>query len=256
MKGYQHLVWLLLCLLALSCQKDDMPQGYSASPPPAALEPVQLTQLAAGIHEQTAALPSGGTLRYTVSVPDSYDPKTPVPVVVALHYGGEVTPFYGRGMIDELVEPALHDLEAVVISPDSLGGDWTSSLNEQAVVWLTRSVMKGYAINPKQVLLTGFSMGGKGTWFIGSRNQDLFTVAIPIAGEPAGGLDWKIPIYAIHSSADEVVPIGPARSHVDNLKARGVTAEFKTVAGPTHYQTTEYAAPLKDAVPWLLQVWK
>src|SRR3954470_13385084 len=116
-----------------------MPPGHSASPPPAALEPVQLTQLAAGIHEQTADLPSGRTLRYTVLVPDGYDPKTPVPVVVALHYGGEVTPFYGRGMIDELVEPGLHDLGAVVIAPDSLGGDWTSTVNEQAVVWLTRS---------------------------------------------------------------------------------------------------------------------
>lgn len=256
MKQYPCLIWLVPCLLALSCQKETKEQPPPVAGNVLALEPVQLPQLASGVHEQTTSLPSGGTLRYTVSVPDGYDSKKPVPLIVALHYGGEVTPFYGRGMIDGLVEPALKDLRAVVIAPDSLGGDWTSPRNEKAVVWLTRSIMKSYAIDPKKVLLTGFSMGGQGTWSIGSRYQNLFTAAIPVAGEPAGGLDWKIPVYVIHSPKDEVVPIAPTRNHVERLKAKGVKADLKEVSGLTHYQTSEYAAPLKEAVPWLQQVWK
>jgi predicted peptidase len=255
MKRHPCLIWLVYCVLAPSCRQDKKEQP----PPPAkatALDAITLPPVGPGVHEQTASLPTGGQLRYTISVPNGYDSKKPVPLIVALHYGGEVTPFYGRGMIDGLVGPALQDLRAVVIAPDSLGGDWTSARNEDAVVWLTRSVIKSYAIDPKKVALTGFSMGGQGTWFIGSRHQDLFTAAIPVAGEPAGGLDWKIPIYVIHSRKDEVIPIEPTRKHLEQLKAQGVKVEFKEVTDLTHFQTPKYAAALKEVVPWLGQVWK
>src|SRR3954468_1352684 len=106
--------------------------GTTASAPEPSL-------LSPGVHEQTAALPGGGTLRYTISVPGGYDPEEQVPLVVALHDGGEVTPFCGRGMVDGLVGPAFADLGAVIVAPDSLGDDWTTDENEQAVVWLTGS---------------------------------------------------------------------------------------------------------------------
>src|SRR5262245_16668730 len=253
MHRYRYAFFLPLCLLLASCPRG---KNDASAPKPAAVEPGSLSQLGAGVHHETAALPGGGTLRYSISVPPGYDPKKPVPLVVALHYGGDVEPFYGRGMIDSLVGPAFGELGAVLVAPDSLGGDWTTSKNEQAVVWLTRSVMKTYAIDPKKVALTGFSMGGQGTWDVGVRNQDLFTAAIPVAGEPAGGTDWKIPVYVIHSRNDEVIPIKPAREHVEKLKAEGVKVEWKEVSGLTHFQTGRYATPLRDAVPWLRQAWK
>jgi predicted peptidase len=217
-----------------------------------------LPQAGPGIHQQTAALPNGAILRYTVSVPLGLNGNKPVPLIVALHYGGDVTPFYGRGMIDELVGRAFGELAPVIVAPDALGGgDWTTPQNEQAVVWLTRSVMKSYPIDPKQVVLTGFSMGGQGTWFIGGRHQDLFTAAIPVAGEPRGGvLEWTVPVYVLHSENDTVLPLGPTRRHVEQLKAKGANIELKVVSGVTHYQTPKFAAPLKEAVPWLRQVWR
>ncbi len=256
MKRLYYLLWLVPCVLVLACQSDKKVQPSNPAGKAPSVEPAQLAQLAVGVHQQTATLPTGDTLRYTVSVPTGYDTKKPVPLIVVLHYGGDVTPFYGREMIDDLVTPALSSLGAVVVAPDALAGDWTSLQNEKAVIWLTQSIMRSYSIDSKKVLLTGYSMGGKGTWFIGSRNQNLFTAAIPVAGEPAGGLDWKIPVYVIHSRKDEVIPIAPARRHVDQLKAKGVNAEFKEVANLTHYQTPEYAASLKGAIPWLQQVWK
>jgi predicted peptidase len=159
-------------------------------------------------------------------------------------------------MIDELVGPAFKDLGAVLVAPDSLEGDWTTTKNQQAVVWLTRSIMKSYAIDPKRVVLTGYSMGGQGTWFIASRNQDLFTAAIPVAGEPAGGSNWRIPLYVIHSKDDEIIAVGPTQKHVEELKAKGVKVEWKELTGLTHYQTPRYTAALRGTVPWLQQVWK
>jgi predicted peptidase len=246
-------VFLLLPVLFTACNGDRKGQPGKPSGQGATEE---MKPLPGGVHQQTITLSTGGTLRYTISIPQWGDATKPAPLVVVLHYGGEVTPFYGREMIDDLVGPALRSLNAIIIAPDAMSGDWTSAKNEAAVVWLTQTVMKTYGTDPKKVLLTGFSMGGKGTWHIGSKHQDLFTAAIPIAGEPTGTADWKIPVYVIHSTKDEVIPIAPARKHAEKLKTQGAKVTFKELTTLTHFQVPEYGAPLKDALPWIESVWK
>src|SRR5262249_22434775 len=136
----------------------------------------------------TANVPGVDAIKFTIDIPDGYDGKTPVPLVLALHFGydgAKPKPHYGKGMIDAF-RPGLAGLNAIVIAPDALGGSWTDARNEQAAVWLTKSAMKTYAIDPKKVVITGFSLGGEGAWFIGSRHQDVFTGAIPVAAPTAG----------------------------------------------------------------------
>jgi predicted peptidase len=240
----------------MGCQKST---GSSSVPPPPAIPDTKLLDAKGpGLHQVTAKMPDGEQLRYTISVPAGYDGKSPVPLVIALHYAGDVTPFYGRGMIEGFTATALRELNPIIVAPDALdGGDWQTAKNEKAVVWLTKSIMKTYAIDAKKVLLTGFSMGGKGTWYLGGRHQDLFTAAIPIAGAPDDvAAEWKIPIYVIHSSKDEILALEPTKKHVEELKAKGVKIEFKVLDDLTHYQVGRYARPLREAVPWLKEVWK
>lgn len=249
---------LFFCLVLLgtvlaSCQKSDpQPSGFLLVP-----EAVPLTPAGPGVHQQSVTMPTGATLRYTLSIPLGYDSSRLRPLIVALHSDGEVTPYYGRSMIVSLVRPAFDALGAVAVAPDALdGGDWTSVTNEMAVVWLTQCIQKSYAIHPRKVLLTGFSMGGQGTWFIAGRHKDLFTTALPIAAKPAGGeVGWTIPVYVIHSQNDEVIPLGSTRQHVETLKARGAKVELKVIAGVTHYQTFKYVGALREAIPWLKRAW-
>src|SRR5262249_54156034 len=114
-----------------------------------------------------------------------------------------------------------------------------------------------YAIDPKRVVITGFSLGGEGTWYIGSRHQDLFTGAIPVAAPVAGGdVTWTIPVYVIHSDKDEIVSYSRAKCHADAIKAKGAILEFKTVGGLSHYKTPAYASSVGEAVKWLQTEWK
>jgi predicted peptidase len=223
-------------------------------------EPTKLATLPPGIHQLTVAVPSGNLLRYTISIPPKLKPENPVPLIIALHYGysGKLTPFYGGSFMKQLVKPAFEELDAVIIAPDVLGdGDWTTQTNEQAVVWLTRIVLKLYPVNPKKVLITGFSMGAIGTWYIGGRHQDLFTAAIPVEGKPVdGNLNWTIPVYVIHSKKDEILPLEPTQKYVEKLKDKGANVEFKIIDNLAHYETSRYVKPLKEAQSWLNQVWK
>jgi len=227
----------------------------ASSAPTASSESSSVPVLPPGTHQHVVARPGGAVLRYTLFVPSEYGKAGPAPLIVALHYAGEVTPFYGRGMIDGLVRPAFADLQAVIVAPDSLGGHWTTDENEAAVVWLVREVMKSYAVDPHKVVLTGYSMGGIGTWFIGSKHQDQFTAAIPVASAPAGDADWRIPLYVIHSTDDEILPIAPVREHVARLRARGARIEWREVSRLSHYNTGAFVPALRDASSWLAQLW-
>lgn len=213
-------------------------------------------ELSPGTHQQAVRGADGATIRYTISVPVGYSRAVPVPLIVVLHYGGAVTPFFGRGIIDGFAEPGFRALHAILVAPDSLGGDWTTEQNGTAVVWLARQVMKTYAVDPRKVALSGYSMGGIGTWFIAARNQDLFTAAIPVASAPAGDADWRIPLYVIHSRDDEIMPIARIRDHVDRLKAGGARIEWRELGGLTHYETGAYGPALGEAASWLEQVWR
>ena len=81
-----------------------------------------------------------------------------------------------------IVSPALKDLNAIIVAPDCPTRSWSDPAAEQAVMALLQNVMKEYAVDRRRILVTGFSLGGRGTWFMSSRHADLFTGAIPIAG--------------------------------------------------------------------------
>ena len=219
----------------------------------------ELKKLPPGIHKLTAEVPGVGVVNYTIEVPETYDGKTPVPLILALHYGYEgakPAPYTGAVLL-RVLGPGLGSLKAIVIAPDVVDGDWTDTKNETAAVWLTKAVIKTYAIDPKRIVITGFSMGGEGTWFIGSRHQDLFTGAIPIAAPVAASdATWKIPVYVIHSDADETVSYEGANEHANDIKKKGATLEFRTAKGLTHQDTGAYADTLPDALKWLQSKWK
>jgi predicted peptidase len=211
-----------------------------------------------GIHEQTLSLPDGQTVRYTLSIPDSYRDDRPSPLVVALHFGGRITPFYGRNILEGLVRPALADLDAIIVAPDALDHGWNDARDEAAVLALMDHLAAKLSIDPKRVLCTGFSMGGVGTWYLAARHPDRFTAAIPVAGRPVTdqpATAFKVPVFAIHGRLDEVMPLAATEAHIAALKASGSNAGLLIIDGVTHYQTDGFVEPLRSAVPWVRRVW-
>ena len=102
-----------------------------------------------------------------------------------------------------------------MVAPDFRGGAWSSSANEHVVNVLMEDVLKNYNIDRKKIAVTGFSMGGTGAWHYGMKYPDRFSAVIPVAGTPPPALsEWRLPVLAIHSRADEVVPIQPTQKAI------------------------------------------
>lgn len=213
-----------------------------------------------GLHKlECPAPPSGRAMKYVISVPPNLEPGVKVPLVVTLHYGGKGGDYYGESMVTDFTGPAVAELNAIVVGPDSLvGDDWDLPVNSSHVAYLTKSLAKSYPVDEKKILITGFSAGGIGTWYITSKSSGLFSAAIPVAGDPkSNAKDWKLPVYAIHATGDEVVRIGPTKRVIQELAGRGVDAKLNELGGGiTHYDSAKYAPAMRDAVTWLKTVWK
>jgi dienelactone hydrolase len=216
---------------------------------------------AASAEDRMLTLADGSELRYGLHLPDGAG-DGPLPLVVGLHYawGGGPTPppYYGRDYMNLLVRPGLAGLGAILVAPDCPGRGWADPRSDAAVMELVAAVRQEFDIDPDRIVVTGYSMGGMGTWSFASRHPDLVSAAVPIAGRPTAEIlaGWDdLPVYAIHGVEDTVVPIGPTREAMAELKARGVNAELVEVPGLTHFQTPRFAEPMRAVVGWLRAVW-
>ncbi len=232
------------------------------------------------IRNQVLALDDGNELRYAISAPRDSSPR---PLVLALHYGwqGQLPPGYGRAFLDLLIAPALRELDAIIVAPDCPDSHWTQPRGERALLALIEHVHQTHAVDSGRIVVTGFSVGAMGTWFMASRHPDLFSAAIPIAGppilksvpEPFAGLeeaqrflsepnvDWpaalhRMPILAIHSRSDELVPFALIDRAVQTLSASGGQVELIALERVGHFETPRYVEDLARAVPWLQEVWR
>ena len=208
--------------------------------------------------QRTFQAPDGSLVRYGLSLPADYDPARPRPLAVALHPGGSSgTPFYGASYLRTIFLPGLSELAPIMIAPDAPGGSWTDTRAEQAVLSLMTAIGSEFALDPRRIVVVGFSLGGAGAWYLSARHTDRFTAAIVMAGrtqEPLANLA-RIPTYVIHSRNDEVVPFVQAEERAGALQRMGRRVSFDAVSGVGHYQMGGYIAALQRGGRWLTEQW-
>jgi len=207
-----------------------------------------------GRKRMTLALESG-PLRYSLSMPD-LDDGDRAPLILALHYGGEVTPWYSMPFLEMLAGPAFEPLGAVIVAPDCPGRGWTDPKSEAAALALVRHALDHWPVDSRRVAVSGFSMGGTGTWHLAAGHPERFSAALPVAGRPGDTLP-TIPLYAIHSRQDDVIALSPAKRAVKAMKNQGVPVKLVVLEdGPAHYRTAAFAPALRRGAGWLERLWE
>ena len=218
------------------------------------------TQAAPRVTETVFKLAGGEEMLYAISLPAGYDGDSNDrrPLILALHPGGRAS-YYGSNFMRQIVEPALRGWGAVIVAPDVPTRSWANEDSEQAVLAFLNDVLENHAVDRARILVTGFSMGGRGTWYMATRHADLFTGAIPIAAsrgdDSLDGLG-AMPVYLIHSPDDEVVPYGPAEETALLLAERGHPVQMTRLTGASHNMMGDYVAPLRAAGEWMKEQWQ
>jgi len=162
---------------------------------------------------------------YRLFVPLNYDPQKKYPIVVSLHGSGEVG--------TNNTAPASHvvalrlaarakdpEYSSFVLVPQTY--DYWGDRAENDVLDILASLESQYSIDTNREYLTGYSLGGYGTWDFITFYPDKFAAAVPVAG--GGFPDFAdfikdIPIWAYHSVADETVPVSESRDMINAIRA-------------------------------------
>lgn len=222
---------------------------------------------------------NGEQLPYRILYPEHYDAAKKYPLVLFLHGAGE------RGNDNEaqlvhgtklfLKPEHRRDFPAIVIFPqcpsesswNSMKADrtktpiertfdYSSEMTEplQLAIALTKSLIAGGSVDPKQVFIAGLSMGGMGTFEAVARYPDLFAAAVPICG--GGDVRAfsqkmpKTPMRIFHGAADSVVDVKYSWEMYDTLKQLGWPVEYVEYPAVDH-NSWDYAFAEKDFLAWL-----
>ena len=191
---------------------------------------------------------------FTLYVPETWDGRTAMPVVTALHGG------HGHGR--DFLWSWLREARArgvLVVSPTSHERTW-SLLGEDVDAAALREVLAfvagRYPVDRDRMLLTGMSDGGTYTLQAGLQDGMPFTHLAPACGvlHPVllgGGCAAARgrPIYLVHGALDWMFPVETARIGRDALVAAGARLVYREIADHSHTYPRDENPKILD---WLL----
>ncbi|HLH53471.1 MAG TPA: dienelactone hydrolase family protein [Verrucomicrobiae bacterium] len=205
------------------------------------------------------------TLKYLLFKPKGYDPSSTKrwPLMLFLHGAGE------RGT--DLSKVTVHgppkivaehpDFPFILVSPQCPPGQiWA----DEPLIGLLDETIAHLKVDPRRVYLTGLSMGGYGTWSLGTKYPERFAAIAPICGGgnlitlllaegPRANALKSLGVWAFHGGKDPVVPVVESERIVELLKKIG-TRDVKLTVYPEagHDAWTEtYKNP--ELYDWLLK---
>jgi predicted peptidase len=173
---------------------------------------------------------------YLLYLPPDYGTTRRWPLVVFLHGAGEC----GQNLelvrqvglakrIEQGFRPGF-----VLVSPQCPA---SSAWDPKTITELMEHICTTMPIDRDRVYLTGFSMGGFGTWQTACYNPSLFAAIAPLAG--GGDVNQaerlaKVPIWAFHGAEDKVVPLAASKDMVEAVRKCGGRVEFTVYPGCGH----------------------
>jgi poly(3-hydroxybutyrate) depolymerase len=127
-----------------------------------------------------------------------------------------------------------------------------AELSEKDVMDVLAMMRKEFNVDDSRTYLMGHSMGGAGTYFLGSKHAKEWAALAPIA--PAAFLmnndratilqgikDANVPMLVTTGDADEAVPVTNTRMWAETMKELKMNYEYKEYPGVTHGPIIEAA---------------
>ncbi len=206
---------------------------------------------------------------FGVLPPKGYDSTKTYCLILTLHGAG----VDAAGQVDAYSQKDW----AFVVAPTNrrpFGFDWQDWGRLDGLEVLNQ-MTKSHKINENRIYLTGHSMGGHGTWYVGLHHPDRFAALAPSAGWSSFKLyvPWSLqkselytppeilayrdralredqlplfvenafnlPVFIMHGSADDNVPPVHGRLFAELLKKLHYEVTYKEVAGKGHWWTEE-----------------
>jgi predicted peptidase len=211
---------------------------------------------------------AGSEMPYRLFVPQSYDPATKTPLVVALHgFGGNQDYFFAalaelpdlleqRGFI--FVAPMGYSTGGWYGAPLDIPGDRPRSsgqapppvtqsveemqreryLSETDVMNVLALVRREYNVDPDRTFLMGHSMGGMGTYVLGQKYAEQWAAIAVMSGTLADAT-YDLPrlrnmAVMLSAGEQETAVVRAAEAQIEAMQALGIETGSFVAPGATH----------------------
>lgn len=167
---------------------------------------------------------------FILDLPVDYDPQGSYPLVVHLH---------GHGVRPDLQPDEASRSRGAFFRarPTNRGDTYYEGLGEVSVIELVDYMLRNYPIDKMRVHLTGYSMGGHGTWSMATRYPDRFASVTPFFGYldyllPENLMD--VPLWNSHGLQDFRVHSGQSDYIVSQLNQHGKDLVYRKYPNSGH----------------------
>ncbi len=182
---------------------------------------------------------------YAIYIPKNYNPAQKYPFVVMLHGAGSNHRLALRRVFGKSNENGETDVEAsqyfppwnqkdvIVAAPFARGTLGYQGIPEKDVYDMMDDVKRRFNIDEDRTYLTGLSMGGGGTLWLGLTKPDVWAAIVPVCPAPPLHTNdlidnaLNLPVFFHHGDADEVVSTDISRNFVKEMKAKAMDVSYK-----------------------------
>lgn len=189
---------------------------------------------------------------YGLYLPQKFNASKKYPLVMMLHGAGSnhrlaLRRVFGKSNIAEENDveasryfPQWKDVDFIVATPFARGTMGYQGVAEKDVYDVLADVKRRFAIDEDRVYLTGLSMGGGGTLWLGLSRPEVWAALAPVCPAPPEGTDelaanaLNVPLHFFHGEADPVVPVAGVRDWVKRLQELETKVEYTEYPGVLH----------------------
>lgn len=189
---------------------------------------------------------------YGLYLPKNYDERRKYPLVVMLHgalsnHRLELKRVFGKSNLPGETDleasryfPAWDGVEYIVVTPFARGTMGYQGIAEKDVWDVIADAKRRFSIDEDRTYLTGLSMGGGGTLWIGLTRPDFWAAIAPVCPAPPfgsverAGNALHLPVHFFQGGADPVVPAEGTRRWRDRLAELGTKVEYVEYPGVQH----------------------
>ncbi len=206
--------------------------------------------------------PETTSYHYITYLPADYamESTKKYPLLIFLHggsaRGSDTLDLYDAGPFDQIYRG--RNFPFIVVAPQCPKHLRWSTENWFEDFYI--DLIKKYRVDTNRIYLTGVSLGGSGTWYLGTKYPDKFAAIAPMSGftrhmdyisENIENLE-KTPIWAFHGVSDQVVPVEETDYLLDRLTEINSQVKYTRVKNVGHW-IHWLVYPGNELYDWLLK---
>lgn len=174
-----------------------------------------------------------------------------VPLIIYLHGGGGHKKDVAT-LVDSSIAKKITQKEytfALLIPQYKPTPGVPNGWNPDDLNLLVKHAVEAHEIDSERVFVTGYSMGGAGTWMLANKYPEVIAAVAPIAAGGAESPKGELPvspsklknvaIWAFHGDADKTCSHEKIQALVEKIEAEGGNPKFTLIPGGNHNSATK-----------------